>query len=584
MKNSTFIKSLLVTLFVAFGVFALTSALRPTFLGTRAGKADENYIKSENCLTCHEEKYKSWSHTYHSKMTQEAAPAAIAGDFDKNNTFEYLGVKTQMERRGNEFYMNFEYPNGRKESDKIYRTTGSRRMQQYITRQNGQYTRLPVAYDITNQRWMSLNGSFFYPDSDKFDQHRSTWDLNCVFCHNVKAQPNYNRQTKLANTEVAEIGIACGACHAAGAEHAQLASSPAVRAQWLLDEKADRKIVLPSKLDTDRSMMVCAHCHGQRLPNPPERINEVMDKGDPFDAGEDLAALYTPVQRGTHVGEYSFAGRFWDNGSPRLTAFEYQALTRSQCFLKGKPGNRINCLSCHTMHEGDPKGQLTDDMRTNQACTQCHQELKAPDALKVHTKHESDSQGSSCYACHMPEVVYGVMSFHPSHDITVARPELTTAQGVPNACNQCHVDKSVNWAIAQAKTLWPDKYGDAKTSADAQFDEAEGVRALFAGDALTRAMAANALAEHSAPDYYLPYLSQAFDEENYPIVRFFAANGMAAAHWNLPKPDYLASDGQRGALLSQWWGALEGVKRADAKQQADKLRQKRKDIDLEVGE
>jgi predicted CXXCH cytochrome family protein len=582
-RNSALIKSLIATLFVALGVFALTSALRPTYVGTRAGKADENYVKSENCMTCHEGRYRSWEHTYHSKMTQEATPKAVTGDFTKNNSFEYAGVKSKMERRGDEFYMNFEYPDGRRESDKIYRTVGSRRMQQYVTRQNRQYTRLPIAYDLVNRRWMSLNGSFFYPDSEKFDQHRSTWDLNCVFCHNVKAQPNYNSQTKLANTEVAELGIACGACHGEGAEHAQMAASPIVRAEWDADAGPDKKIVLPTKLDTDRSMMVCAHCLGQRLPNPPSRINEIMSKGDPFDAGEDLSAIYTPVRQDTHIGEYSFAARFWDNGSPRLTAFEYQALTRSECFLKGTPGNRINCLSCHTMHSGDPKGQLTDDMRTNTACTQCHQQLSSPDALKAHTKHSPESQGSSCYACHMPEVVYGVMSFHPTHDISVPHPEMTAAQGVPNACNQCHIDKSVNWAIAQSKTLWPDRYKDAQLAIDAQFDEAEGARELFAGDALTRALGANALAEHAPGNYYLPYLSEAFASENYPIVRFFAANGMAAAHWNLPKPDYLAAENLRGDQILQWQAQL-GDRGKMAKQEADRLRAKRRNVDLEVGE
>lgn len=584
MKNSTFIKSLVVTLFVAFGVFALTSAMRPTYTGMRVGKADENYIKSENCLTCHENKYRSWAHTYHSKMTQEATPKAVTGDFTKNNTIEYLGVKAKMENRGSEFFMNFEYPDGKKETNKIYRTVGSRRMQQYVTKRNGQYVRLPVSYDLVNRRWMSLNGTFFYPDNDNFSKHEAQWDLNCVFCHNVKAQPNYNRQTQLANTEVAEIGIACGACHGQGAEHAQMAGSPIVRAGWFLNEKADRKIVLPPKLDSDRSLMVCAHCHGQRVPYPAERINEIISKGDPFDAGEDLSTFYSPVQRDTHVGDFSFAARFWNNGSPRLTAFEYQALTRSACFVKGKPGNRINCLSCHTMHQGDPEGQLTDDMRTNQACNQCHQQFNDLDKLATHTKHAANSEGSSCYACHMPQVVFGVMTFHPTHDISVPNPEMTATQAVPNACNQCHVDRSVNWAIAQSKNFWPDGFKDSQVNSDPQFEEAEGVRALFAGDALTRALAANALTEHAGADYYLPFLSQAFATENYPIVRFFAANGMAASHWNLPKPDYLADQNQRNKILSLWMVQIGSVKTDQVKQQANKLRQKRKDVDLEVGE
>ena len=584
MKNPTFIKSLVVTLFVAFGVFALTALIRPAYTGTRAGKADENYIKSENCLACHESKYRSWAHTFHSKMTQEASPKAVTGDFTKNNTIEYLGIKAKMENRGGEFFMNFEYPDGKKESNKIYRTVGSRRMQQYVTKRNGQYVRLPISYDLVNQRWMSLNGSFFYPDNDNFFKHEAQWDLNCVFCHNVKAQPNYNKQTRLANTEVAEIGIACGACHGAGAEHAQMAGSPLVRAGWFLNESADRKIVFPPKLDTDRSMMVCAHCHGQRVPNPPDRIAEIVAKGDPFDAGENLSAFYTPVQRDTHIGDFSFAARFWNNGSPRLTAFEYQALTRSACFVKGKPGNRINCLSCHTMHSGDPEGQLTADMRTNQACNQCHQQFNAPDKLIAHTKHSADSAGSSCYSCHMPQVVYGVMTFHPTHDITVPDPALTATAAVPNACNQCHVDKSVNWAIAQTKNLWPDKFSNSQTSADAQFNEPEGARALFAGDALTRALAAEALTASTGADYYLPLLGEAFATENYPIVRYFAANGMAAAHWNLPKPDYLANKDQRESILALWLAQIGSAKNEQAKQLADKLRRNRQDVDLEVGE
>lgn len=584
MKNLTLIKSLVVTLFVTFGVFALTAMLRPAYVGTRAGKADENYIKSENCLACHEQKYESWSHTHHSKMTQEATPDAVTGDFTKDNTFEYLGVKTKMERRGDEFFMNFEHPDGRRETNKIHRTVGSRRMQQYVTQRNGQYIRLPISYDLENKRWISLNGSFFYPDSENFSQHEAQWDLNCIFCHNVKAQPNYNFQTKLAKSEVAEVGIACGACHGAGAEHAQMGASPLVRAQWMLDEKADRKIVLAPELDSDESLMVCAHCHGQRTPNPPSRIGEIMSKGDPFDAGEDLSQFFTPVQRDTHIGNFSFETRFWDNGSPRLTAYEYQALTRSKCFTKGEPGNRINCLSCHTMHSGDPKGQLVPEMRTNQACNQCHTEYNAPQVLAQHTKHAPESKGSSCYSCHMPEVVYGVMTFHPTHDISVPRPELTVAQGVPNACNQCHVDQSVNWAIAKTKTLWPDKFGSVLAGNDPQFNEPEGFRSLFAGDALTRALAANNLMEHTAPEYYMPFLSEAFASENYPIVRFFAANGIAASHWNLPKPDYLAEKGRRDQILMQWLMKMEPEKIKQISQQAQRLRQNRKEVDLEVGE
>ena len=81
-------------------------------------------------------------------------------------------------------------------------------MEQYLTKEQGQYTRLPIAYDLVNRRWMSLNGSFFYPDSDNYFQHLAQWDANCVFCHNVKAQPHIDFNTKKFNTG----GVRTGNC------------------------------------------------------------------------------------------------------------------------------------------------------------------------------------------------------------------------------------------------------------------------------------------------------------------------------------------------------------------------------------
>jgi predicted CXXCH cytochrome family protein len=94
----------------------------------------------------------------------------------------------------------------------------------------------------------------------------------------------------------------------------------------------------------------------------------MMSEGDPYDAGKNLLEFYRPVQREDKIGSFSFAARFWEDGSPRLTAYEYQGLTRSKCYRAGKPGHRITCTSCHEMHGGDPRGQLTEKMKTNAAC------------------------------------------------------------------------------------------------------------------------------------------------------------------------------------------------------------------------
>ena len=63
------------------------------------------------------------------------------------------------------------------------------------------------------------------------------------------------------------------------------------------------------------------------------------------------------------------------------------------------------------------------------------------------------------------QIVFGIMSAHRTHDITIPRPDETVRFDKPNACNQCHYDWSANRAISgvsgsstlTARRLqWPD--------------------------------------------------------------------------------------------------------------------------------
>jgi predicted CXXCH cytochrome family protein len=580
---------------ITLGAFLVVAAImleaRPRYAGVRAGFADENYLKSTDCRTCHADHYASWARTHHSRMTQDAKPASVQGDFEHHNDYEYLGIKAHMEKRDGGFFMTFNFPDGKTQTLTVDRTVGSRRIEQYLTKGAKQYTRLPLAYDLVNRRWMSLNGSFFHPDSDNYFKQSAQWDGNCVFCHNVKAQPHIDFKTQQFATEVTELGIACGACHGPAATHAEEAQSPLTRSLWHLTTAAEKDIVNPLKITAERSMMICGHCHGQRLPEPLDRMQAILTNGDPFNAGEDLSQFYRPIDQHSQIGRVAFATRFWANGSPRFTAYEYQGVLRSKCFVKGEPSKRINCLSCHSMHGGDPAGQITAENRTDKPCLGCHQQFGQASALVKHSGHAAESPGSRCYNCHMPQVVYGVMSFHPTHDITVPDPQLTASAGVPNACNLCHLDRGVNWSIAQAKKLWPVRFAGAQLSSDEQFNLPEGPRALFAGDAVTRALAANLLAGGGPvkpdPRWASPFLVEAF-ADRYPIVRFFAANGLtrSGVPWTATKPDYLGTPQTRDASLKQWRDLMIAC-HIDMKQAAAwslMLGSQRHDVDIEVGE
>jgi hypothetical protein len=232
------------------------------------------------------------------------------------------------------------------------------------------------------------------------------------------------------------------------------------------------------------------------------------------------------------------------------------------------------------MHDGDPRGQLTEEKRTNTASTQCHQQFSTSVQLTAHTGHDVGSTGSFCYNCHMPRIVYGVMSAHLTHHITIPWPDKTVRFDKPNACNQCHVDRSVSRVIAETKRLWPKTFF-GRTSGGEGFNEPEGLRALFAGDAVMRALTAAAMMP--ASDVTAPWLLEAM-QDRYPIVRYFAANDLAAKNPTLPKPDYLAPTAAREATLRNWYPLWPSKRLEEAQETRKRVSVIREETDVGEGE
>ena len=161
---------------LALGVVAVAIwAVAPSYATVRAGRADAGYLESGDCRKCHETNYTSWHATFHRTMTQEAGPQSILGDFERENTITYQGVRTEMVREKDAYWMKFTGVDGKTQQHEIVRTVGSRRIQQYLTKTGDAWSRLPVAFDLVQRRWMHLNGSFFYPDGSPYTQHVAEW-------------------------------------------------------------------------------------------------------------------------------------------------------------------------------------------------------------------------------------------------------------------------------------------------------------------------------------------------------------------------------------------------------------------------
>jgi hypothetical protein len=177
------------------------------------------------------------------------------------------------------------------------------------------------------------------------------------------------------------------------------------------------------------------------------------------------------------------------------------------------------------MHHGSRANQLSAGMDGNQACTQCHTQLR--ENLVQHTHHSADSAGSLCYNCHMPYTTFGIMKAIRSH--TIESPNVATAAstGRPNACNLCHLDKSLGWTDDHLVQWYGRK---PATLTDDQRTIASSVLLALSGDAGQRALVAWAMgwtpARNASGDSWLaPYLAQQLVDP-YSAVRYIAGHSL----------------------------------------------------------
>ena len=511
------------------------------------------YVGSGECKRCHPSNHASWHRTFHRTMTQEASPASVLGDFADarfeyggigarmtrdadaksvlgafdGRSVEYFGTMARMEQSGTQYFLSFKDPSGPAATRvRVERTVGSHRYQQYLARDGDLYFRLPIAWDVARGQFFHMNAAFLTADpaldaqghvsNVDYNRHVTRWNDNCIYCHNVHPNPGLDAETGRFETQVAELGVACEACHGPGAEHAAHNSDPLRRYALHRSGAEDPSIRNPDRMPAARSAEVCGRCHGQRLTTDIERFH---CEGDPFVPGEALSAYSTPLTKDTHQnGEAGlFRARFWPDGSPRLTAYEYQGYLQSPC----QASSDFSCESCHAMHDGDPAGQIRPDRKGDAACTACHRELSETQAAAQHARHAPGSSGTQCRSCHMPEIVYGLVSIHLSHRIESPAVQLQAAVARPDACTLCHIDRTRSWASqAQGHPLRDDPA--------AQHGLSEVSYRLLAGDPIERAVAAHALGRSDAAAATsfqaerMGLLLESAEHDAYPAVRSIA--------------------------------------------------------------
>jgi predicted CXXCH cytochrome family protein len=502
------------------------------------------YTSSDPCRACHPSEYSSWHRSYHRTMTQRATAAAVRAPFAGETLVDGDGRSYHLRRSGDELWADISGQG----PVRLVMMTGSHHMQAFwLPGDHGnEAVEFPFTYLFDEQRWVSRRDVFLV--GPEYSKAQSVWNQICVECHVTGGQPRVDPKSGIADSRVAELGIACEACHGPAARHVAANQSPFRRTALHESGAPDDTIVNPARLAPTRSAEVCGQCHG--IGCPPDGW---LQNGIGYRPGRPLAErkqilqldnLRTSNCRQQIAADDSFAvSRYWKDGMVRVSGREYNGLLSSPCWKSGA----FSCLSCHSLHESDPNWQLAEDKGGNAACTQCHRAVA--EKLEAHTHHAASSTGSLCYNCHMPHTTYGLLRAMRSHQVSVPRVQESLETERPNACNLCHLDRTLAWT-ASALQRWfgtpvPPLNSDQRTVAASVLDVTRGeagVRALTAWS-----MGWSAAQTASGSDWMAPFLIELLDDE-YPAIRFIAFQSLRRIKgFSDFKYDYVGSEESRWA-------------------------------------
>jgi tetratricopeptide (TPR) repeat protein len=392
------------------------------------------YSGRASCVECHKKEDDLWRGSHHDLAMDTAIEKTVLGNFD-NYEFKNKGLTHRMFRKDRKFYVNTQGPGGIFADFQVAYTFGYTPLQQYLVPfDGGKLQCLPIAWDSEKNKWFHLGDSVYKDQEIKPDNwlfwtnQAQNWNGMCADCHSTNLQKNFDPVTNTFKTTWSEIDVSCEACHGPASRHLEWANLPEGSRPMDINTGL---VVRTRDLDNKELLSVCARCHSRRA---------IMSDYD--NSNEDLLNYMVPQLITSPI--------YHSDGQILEEDYEYASFTQSRMFEKG-----IKCNDCHDSHSAKT---LHPD---NRLCLKCHRPdiydspahhfHKMPDANSPPLVNRGKPEyirgtGSQCVNCHMVGQFYMGNDYRRDHSFRIPRPDLTLSIGTPNACNDCHTDKSVGWS------------------------------------------------------------------------------------------------------------------------------------------
>lgn len=470
-----------------------------TLLAILLAAAPPGYVGRQPCAGCHPREAARHAGSHHDLAMQPATPRTVLGRFD-GRQLTYNGVTSTFLRQGDAFVVRTDGPDGALHDYPVAYTFGVDPLQQYLVAMpGGRLQALSLCWDSRpaaagGQRWFHLypDETIDFRDPLHWTAPAQNWNYMCAACHSTGLRRGYDAAARRFDTRWAELDVSCEACHGPGAAHAAWAATPpAARAAdpskgltvdlaprggtWVFAE-GEPIAHLSAPRRSRAQFDTCGRCHARAA-----EIAEEDPRGQALEQTHIVATLDDPL--------------YHADGQIRGEVYEYGSFAQSRMHAAG-----VVCGDCHDPHSGRLRAE------GNAVCATCHR--PAAFDTPAHYHHAAGGTGARCVSCHMPARDFMVIDRRHDHGFRVPRPDLAAALGTPDACTDCHRDRTAAWA-ADAVRAWygPERRRGPRFAAALAAGRAHAAAGGPALDAAIDDAAVPPIARATALTLLRPYLS-----------------------------------------------------------------------------